>query len=171
MPLIYSNNNDSSGNLDDFADNVIQFRSGTSGKDWFARHKDQESTPFENLIEALAPQVYQYCQPYERTTFIAYLETGIFCLIVTFLLLGLLKYCHYQFSKTASINKLTLRPLLVALFSLIIAGARQIFLVFGVDEGTERYFEAIERLTKLSVLMVGISQNFNKEMLNLFMIF
>ena len=163
-PLSYNNNSD-----DDFK--IIEFRSGTRGKDWFSRHKDQESTPFENLVNALEPQVYQYCQPYERTTFIDYLETGILCLIITFLLLGFLKYCHYQFSKTARLNKLTLRPLILALISLIIASARQIFLVIGVTENSERYFLAVERLTKLSVLMVGISQNYTKEVLNLFMIF
>ena len=48
-PLSYNNNGDG----DDV--NMIEFRSGTSGKDWFARHKDQESTPFENLVEALEP--------------------------------------------------------------------------------------------------------------------
>ena len=163
-PQSYNNNND--GDVE-----IIEFRSGTSGKDWFARHKDQESTPFDNLVNALEPQVYQYCQPYERTTFIDYLETGILCLIITFLLLGLLKYCHYQFSKTARINKLTLRPLILALISLLIASARQTFLVIGVTEKSERYFLAVERLTKLSVLMVGISQNYTKEVLNLFMIF
>ena len=163
-PLSYNNNSDDKVE-------IIEFRSGTRGKDWFARHKGQESTPFENLVNALEPQVYQYCQPYERTTFIDYLETGILCLIITFLLLGFLKYCHYQYSKTARLNKLTLRPLILALISLIIASARQIFLVIGVTENSERYFLAVERLTKLSVLMVGISQNYTKEVLNLFMIF
>ena len=45
-PLSYNNNGE---------DNMIEYKSGTSGKDWFARHKDQESTPFENLVDALEP--------------------------------------------------------------------------------------------------------------------
>lgn len=68
-------------------------------------------------------------------------------------------------------NKLTLRPLLWAILSLAIAAGRQIFLFVGVSEMTEPYFIVVDRLTKLSAMVLGMSLNFEKEILNMFMIF
>ena len=69
------------------------------------------------------------------------------------------------------LNKLTLRPLLWAILSLILVSGRQIFIFFGETERNERYFVVVDRLAKLSAMVLGMSLNFEKEILNMFMIF
>ena len=69
------------------------------------------------------------------------------------------------------LNKLTLRPLLWAILSLILVSGRQIFIFFGETESNERYFVVVDRMAKLSAMVLGMSLNFEKEILNMFMIF
>ena len=45
------------------------------------------------------------------------------------------------------------------------------FLYVGVMENTEPYFIVVDRLAKLSAMVLGMSLNFEKEILNMFMIF
>jgi len=49
---------------------------------------------------------------------VEYADLAIFSIIITFLMLAMVKYCHYQFS-FRSINKLSLRPLLWAILSIV----------------------------------------------------
>lgn len=58
------------------------------------------------------------------------------------------------------------------MLSLIIASSRQIALEFHPDENDKSvFFRVLDRLTKLSALQLGMSLNFEKEILNMFMIF
>ena len=66
---------------------------------------------------------------------------------------------------------MTLRPLLWAILSLILTSGRQIFIYFGETSSTESLFIVIDRLSKLSAMVLGMQLNFEKEILNMFMIF
>ena len=45
------------------------------------------------------------------------------------------------------------------------------FLYVGVTQTSEPYFIVVDRLAKLSAMVLGMSLNFEKEILNMFMIF
>lgn len=126
---------------------------------------------FSELVEALQDQVG--CRN-DNTFLSEYGDTAILSLIFFFILLGFVKYCHFQFSQT-EINKLTLRPLLWALLSLMMAAMRTI--IHEITEAEEkilqpkRFLVAIDRLAKVSAMVLGMSINFEKEVLNMFMIF
>ena len=54
------------------------------------------------------------------------------------------------------------------MLSLIIAASRQIILQYTYDSV---YFKVVDRLTKVSAMLLGMALNFEKEVLNMFMIF
>ena len=85
------------------------------------------------------------------------------------MLWGIGKYCHSHFS-ARPISKLSLRPLLWAMFNLILTCTRQFVLGFGVNVHSP-YFDIIDRLSKVSALCLGLSINFEKLLLNTFIVF
>ena len=95
----------------------------------------------------------------------------LLALIFTFLLLGLVKFCHYQFSHD-KINKLTLRPLLLAIINLLILAFRLvIFQVFEFRDLPRSVIISMDRIAKFSTMVLGMAINYEKEVLNMFMIF
>ena len=82
-----------------------------------------------------------------------------------------MKFCHYQFSHI-QINKLTLRPLVLALCNLPILAIRLIiFQAFEFRDLSQYAILALDRFGKFSTMVLGMSINYEKEVLNMFMIF
>ena len=94
----------------------------------------------------------------------------LFSIILLFILTAIIKYCHYHFSDQA-LNKLSLRSLIWALVSLSLCLVRQTLLEFGVREMQFGFFKVVDRLTKLTAMILGMSVNYEKQILNLFIIF
>ena len=86
-------------------------------------HHGAVDTTYEEIVEALEPYAEYFCQPAPEN-FLTFANLALFSVIFSVAMLGLAKYCHYQFSKEQAVNKLTLRPLIWALSSLTIVAGR-----------------------------------------------
>ena len=84
--------------------------------------KDSHTT-FEELIKDLERFKVHICGDTVTPIFLEYSNCFIFSVIILFIIIGVIKFCHYHFSE-AAINKLSLRPLIWALVSLFFASSR-----------------------------------------------
>ena len=86
---------------------------------------DKDRDYITELIKALVDSNTVVCNTdgvmYEVHSFIVAIN-------LTFIIVGLYKHCHYQFSRKTQLNKLSLRPLLFAMFNLSFVSVRAIIL-------------------------------------------
>lgn len=59
-------------------------------------HHGDVDTAYEELVRALEPRASQYCTPASNDSELqAYANLALFSTVLTFVLFGALKYCHY----------------------------------------------------------------------------
>ena len=61
-------------------------------------HHGEVDTYYEELVLALKPSASQYCET-TSNEFSGFANLALFSVMFSFILFGLCKYCHYQFSK------------------------------------------------------------------------